>query len=48
MKKEIFILFGTLFMFIMLSCSTNKKLYKLNDDEILYLIKVDSFASNIS
>jgi len=48
MKKGFFVLFGTFVMFIMLSCSAKKKFYKLNDDEILNLIKVDSFASRIS
>lgn len=48
MKKSFFILFGTFFLFTILSCSTKEKLYKLNDDEILHLIKVDSFGSNIS
>lgn len=48
MKKSFFILLGVVFMFIIISCSTKEKFYKLNDDEILYLIKVDSFASKIS
>lgn len=48
MEKKICISLGLFLIITMLSCSTKGKFQKLNNDEILYLIKVDSFGSKIS